>query len=177
MDSSDRILDEIANDLMVICTDAYSEIDPEAVVKRMSVYETLISPGKVTQKINEHDIDLVNNLSQRSTSVLQPQDFSERLDKLSTMQRLRLQKLEHEILAKLLNRNGDVSVMMSQKSAVEDVLVKQNEDLRALNEQDETRKVAATMLWHLASGLRNSLDDDIPDDLLPEVESHKYDLP
>jgi len=175
MVSCDRLVDEIANDFMLLCAQEGGYNDGHDLHKRLSLFSSLLSapPSNSSDHIF---LEQLNREADRLNTTSVPSDFRNRLAELKRMQRLRLQKLEHEMMAKLINRNGDKSTLLDEELDIRQSLAAHSDDLKRISGSEEVRRLAANLLWHLASGLEGSFQTDPPDDELPEVDSDDYDL-
>lgn len=177
MDSCDRLVDEIAHDLMLFCSGDELNGDLEVVVKRLQLLSRLSYPRNPVDKDNEAYLEELANKAGIDETDSTCSTAKLKLDNVRNMQRVTLQKLEHEMMAKLLNRNGDKSTLLNAKSSISDSLMHYEEECKELSHQDKVRRLAANILSHLTSGLQASFSTEPVDDVLPDVDPDKYELP
>ena len=176
MGSGDRLVDEIANDFMLLCTPNDKTVDATQLGVRLQMFASLLSTDLSDNPSGRTFAEELSRDAANMSDLSAPADFRERLNDLSRMQRARLQKLEHEMMAKLINKNDDKSTLLNEESNIRQSLVAIGDQLKALNNSDNVRRLAAHLLWHLATGLEASFKCDPPEEDLPEIDSDNYDL-
>jgi hypothetical protein len=85
-------------------------------------------------------------------------------------QRNRLEKIEHEMMAKLINKSGDKNEQLAQIQELQDAIAKLKSDEHVEQESEDNRKLAALVLSHLIGSMQASLLRDPPEELLPSID-------
>jgi hypothetical protein len=91
------------------------------------------------------------------------------LEAVSRAQRNRLEKIEHEMMAKLLNKSGDKQGLLGQIQDLHVTINELKEQTNANQLSEDNRKIALLVLSHLIGSMQASLQTDPPEELLPPI--------
>ena len=174
--SSERLVDEIANDFVLLCSRTDATVEAATLRSRLEMFSDLTNALRSLDPSTQMFAKALDDQAENMSNMSVPADFIERLSDLKRMQRLRLQKLEHEMMAKLINKNDDKSTLLTEQSQIRQSIETLGGQLNDVNKSDNVRRLVAHLLWHLASGLEASFKIDPPEEDLPEIDSDNYDL-
>jgi len=172
MDCSSRLLDILATDILQE-SKIEDEFNPGGILQRIEVLEKILSKEN---EVNSHSRTsaLSNELDERilqlrsSAATL---DTAQVLELVQRAQRSRLGKIEHEMMAKLVNKSGDKGELISKIQELEREIANLTATESTEHTQFSNRQLAVTVLTHLIGSMQASLSLDLPsEELLPPIE-------
>ena len=167
--ASDNVVNELAKDLLTFISDECESVSSSYIEKRLEVLDLLLSvesandTAPIAKLLEEETVNL--QLARQET------DLSLIISEVQKAEKSRLDKLEYETMAKLLNRTESRNSLREKISQYRASIDTQKSESCSLTRKLNVRKLALIVLTHLIASMQESMLHEPSVDILSKMET------
>ena len=166
--SFDTVIDQIASDLVNFISEEGELVNLCYIEKRLETLELLLNFN--SNSWESQSAQCMEKERAKYQAACHETDITSILDSVKKAEKARLDKLEYEAMAQLLNRTGSKAVIIESLTSLKALANQKASDAAELDRRTQIRRLALTVLTHLIPSIQQSLLHEPEESVLPPIE-------